>query len=86
VLTPQQRVLRARMGAHALHAQGKTNTEAARKASPQSLDYWAAKVDPDGALPEKERERRAVHARKAHMSGLALASSQARRKRAVPSE
>jgi hypothetical protein len=68
-------------GAHALDAQGKTNAEAARKRSPQSLDYWAAKVDPDGALPEQERCRRAEHARKAYMTGLALASSQARRKR-----
>jgi hypothetical protein len=80
-LTPTQRTLRARMGAHALHAQGKTNTDAARKASPQSLDYWAAKVDPDSALPEQERCRRAEHARKAYMTGLALASSQARRRR-----
>jgi hypothetical protein len=70
------------MGARALHAQGKTNTEGARKRSPQSLDYWAAKVDPDGALPEQERCRRAEHARKAHMAGLALKSSQARRKKA----
>jgi hypothetical protein len=37
-LTPEQRILRARMGAYSLHSQGKTNTEPARKASPQSLD------------------------------------------------
>ena len=80
-LTPTQRTLRARMGAHALHAQGKTNTAPARAKSPQSLDYWAAKVDPDGALPEQERLRRAEHARKAYMTGLALAWSQARRKK-----
>jgi hypothetical protein len=36
-LTPEQRVLRARMGAYALHSQGKTNTTAARRNSPQSL-------------------------------------------------
>jgi hypothetical protein len=80
-LTPTQRTLRARMGAYALHAQGKTNTEAARKASPQSLDYWAAKVDPDRALSDVERAKRAEHARKAYMTGLALASSQARSKK-----
>jgi hypothetical protein len=80
-LTPTQRTLRARMGAHALHAQGGTNTEAARKASPQSLDYWATKVDPDGVLTEAERAKRAEHARKAHMFKMALASSRARSRR-----
>jgi hypothetical protein len=79
-LTPEQRVLRARMGAHALHAQGKTTTVAARKASPQSLDYWAVKVDPDGELPDAERTRRAEHARREYMTGLALKSSKARKK------
>ena len=65
------------VGAHALHAQGKTNTAPARKASPQSLDYWAAKIDPDAALPAEERYRRAGHARKAYMYRLALKSAQA---------
>jgi hypothetical protein len=81
MLTPEQRVLRARGAAHALHAQGKTNTVAARKASPQSLDYWAAKVDPDNNLTEAERAKRAEHARKAHMLKMALASSKARARR-----
>jgi hypothetical protein len=82
VLTQEQIIMRARMGAYALHAQGKTNTEPARKASPQSLDYWAARVDPDGALSEAERAKRAAHARRSYMTGLALKSSQARRKKA----
>jgi hypothetical protein len=77
-LTPHQRKLRSRMGAAALHAQGKTNTEAARAKSPQSLAYWAAKLDPNGELPEAERLKRAEHARREHMLRLALASSRAR--------
>ena len=40
-------------------------------------------VDPEGALPEVERKRRADHARKAHMARLALRSAQARRKEAA---
>jgi hypothetical protein len=83
VLTPEQRTLRARMGAHALHAQGKTSTDAARTKSPQSLDYWANQVDPNGELPETERAKRAEHARRGYMVGLALKSSQARRKRSA---
>lgn len=38
-------------------------------------------VDPDGALPPEERARRAGHARKAYMLGLALKSSRARQAR-----
>ena len=37
-------------------------------------------VDPDCALPEVERARRAKAAMKAHMARLALASAKARRK------
>ena len=82
MLTPEQLAMRARMGAHALHAQGKTNTEPARKASPQSLEYLAAKVDPDDVLAEAERAKRAEHARRSYMVGLALKSSRARSRRA----
>lgn len=81
MLTPEQRTLRARMGAHALHAQGKTTTAAARANSPQSLDYWRRQVDPDGVLTEDERTKRAEHARRQYMSGLAFKSSRARSRR-----
>jgi hypothetical protein len=78
MLTPEQRVLRARMGGLALVAQGKTNTAPAREASPQSLDYWAGKVDPDNELREAEWLKRAEAARSQYMTGLALKSSRAR--------
>jgi hypothetical protein len=81
MLTPKQRILRARMGGHALVAQGKTNTAPARKASPQSLEYWQRDVDADNELPEAERLKRAEAARRQYMTGLALKSSRARARR-----
>jgi hypothetical protein len=81
-LTPEQRTLRARMGAYAQQAQGKTNTAPARANSPQSLTYWADQVDPAGELPEDERAKRSEAARRAYMTGLALKSSIARSRRA----
>ena len=70
------RALIARIGAHALHAAGKTNTAPGRQAFRKRFEH---QVDPDGVLPADERERRAQHALEAHMTRLALASAQARR-------
>jgi hypothetical protein len=70
-LTPEQRSLRGRIGAFALHAQGGTSTRAATTAF---LSRFESQVDPDGVLSPEERSRRALLARKAHMSRLALAS------------
>ena len=36
------------------------------------MERFRREVDPDGALPEDERERRATHAMKAHMARLSL--------------
>lgn len=74
--------MRARLAAHSLHAQHDSRelTEKARAASPGSITYWERKVDPDGALPEVERRRRAEHAKQAHFTRLALASAKARRR------
>jgi hypothetical protein len=47
------------------------------------LDRFEREVDPNGTLLPAERARRAEHARKAYMTGLALKSAQARRKRRV---
>lgn len=78
-LTPAERSLRARIAAHSLHAtvDAQEHTAPARKAF---LDRFEREVDPDGILPEAERRRRAGHARKAHFTRLALASSRARKK------
>ena len=45
--TTSDRALRARLAAHALHAQGGTNTAPARKAF---LGRFERQVDPDGTL------------------------------------
>jgi len=74
-MTPAARKLRARLAAHAMHAQGKTNTKPATQAF---LAKFEKEVDPDGKLPPEERRRRAEHARRAYMARLALKSAQAR--------
>jgi hypothetical protein len=75
-MTPAERSLRARAAAHRMHAAGKTNTKPGRDAF---LARFEREVDPDGELPEDERRRRALHARKAHMLTLAAKSSRYRR-------
>jgi hypothetical protein len=83
-LTPAQRTLRARVAAHAMHSQGKTNTASARAKFNQR---FINEVDPDRVLPEDERNRRAEHARKRYFTELALRSSTARaRAKALSSE
>ncbi len=78
-MTPAERSLRARIGAHALHSQHDSGelTSAARKAF---QDRFLRQVDPEQVLDPAERHRRAGHARKAYFTGLALKSAQARRK------
>jgi len=76
-----ERVLRARIAAHALHAglsDPVAHTLAARTAF---LSRFEREVDPDGVLEPQERARRAEHAKKAYFLKLALASSKARKKK-----
>jgi hypothetical protein len=72
------RVLRARMAAHLLHAQ--ISDEAAHTAPARAafLSRFEREVDPDGLLAPEERARRAEHAKKAYFLKLALASRKAR--------
>ena len=80
VLTPNERTLRARLAAHALHAgvDSRQHTEPARRAF---MARFEDEVDPHRTLPPAERARRAEHAKKAYFTRLALKSVQARRKR-----
>jgi len=78
-LTPKERTLRARIAAHSLHAQGRTNTGPARVAFDAR---WEREVDPDGVLSPDERSKRASHAKRAHFQRLALKSAKARRRAA----
>jgi hypothetical protein len=76
-MTPEQRSMRARIGAYSLHAKHdpRVTTEPARRAF---LSRFEREVDPEGVLPERERLRRAEYARKAYFTRLALASAKAR--------
>jgi hypothetical protein len=70
---------RARIAALLLHSKydSKELTKPARRAF---LEGFSQKVDPDGVLPEEERERRARLARRAYFARLALLSVSARAK------
>lgn len=74
-LTPEQRSLRARLAAEAMHRQGKTNTAPATAAS---LARFERQVDPNGELAPTERAKRAEHARREYYTRLAYRSSRAR--------
>lgn len=79
-LSPAERTLRARLAAHALHAQVADPSAHTAPAREAFLDRFERQVDPDGLLPEAERLRRAEHARKAYFTSLAYKSARARRK------
>ena len=76
-LTPGERVLRARLAAHSLHAQ-RDSRENTAKARATFLAKFEVQVDPDGVLPPEERNRRALSARKAYFTRLAPRSAQSR--------
>ena len=71
--------IRAKRAAHALHAKrdARETTQRAREAFRARFER---EVDPEGVLPPAERAKRAHHAFKAYMLGLAYRSAKARRK------
>ena len=85
LLSPHRRSIRARIGAHSLHAQRDSRelTAPARRAATDKLNQrLLAEIDPhNNELSDKERARRLDHARKAHFSRLALARGKGRRSR-----
>src|SRR4051794_18116385 len=72
------RILRARMAAHLLHAQVADPAKHTAPARAAFLSRFEREVDPDGVLDAADRARRAEHAKKAYFLRLALASSKAR--------
>ena len=68
-----------KIGAYALHAQGKTNTGPATEAA---MARFEKQVDPDGILSPEERAKRAAHAKNLHYMQLGRKSGIARRKKA----
>jgi hypothetical protein len=79
-LTASERRLRGIIGAYALHSRhdARETTSAARESF---LARFERDVDPAGALPRDERQRRAKAARSAYFAQLAFRSSMARAKR-----
>jgi hypothetical protein len=83
-LSPESAALRsriARMGALAQQAKYPTS-ETTRAAHKGFKAKFLRQVDPDGLLPEAERERRADAAMRLHMARLAHKSVKARQNRA----
>jgi hypothetical protein len=81
-VTPDERRLRAQIGAHEQWAREPDRTARTAKARRAFLAKLEAQVDPQGVLPPEERARRAEHLRQAHMKRMALAASRARTARA----
>ena len=75
------RVLRARMAAHLLHAQISDEAQHTAPARAAFLSRFEREVDPGGVLDPEERARRAEHAKKAYFLKLSLASRKARAKK-----
>lgn len=78
-LPPDLARLYGRIGAHVAHARhgGDAMTQKARTAF---LARFEREVDPDNQLPPEERQRRAEHARRAHMARLAAISATKRKR------
>lgn len=72
------RVLRARMAAHLLHARIADEKAHTARAREVFLSRFEREVDPEGVLDPAERAKRAEHAKKAYFLKLALASRKAR--------
>jgi len=85
-VTAAERSLRARLAAHALHAQhDPRKTTANGRAA--FLARFEREVDPDGVLEPEERRRRAEQARRAYFARLSLAAVKARQaKRAAQAQ
>lgn len=79
-MTPAQRSLRARTAAHARWSKTPDRAAATKPATDAFLARFEEQVDPDGRYDPATRRRLARSALTAHMTGLALRSSQARKK------
>ena len=78
---PAEMARRGKIGAHRLHATHDSR-ETSKPGRDAFLDRFLREVDPDGVLPETERQRRAEHARKAYFQQLARRSAVARQQAA----
>jgi hypothetical protein len=77
-LSPEQRSLRARAAAYALHAEN-DGYELTANARATFLNRFEKEVDPEGRLSVAERVRKAEFARKAYFTRLAMRSAAVRK-------
>lgn len=85
-MTPAERSLRGRKGAHMSWANTSDPAARTKPARDSFLRRFEQQVDPNNELPAAERERRAMHLRKAHMQELAARSAQKRRENRAAKE
>lgn len=78
-MTPGERAMRGRMGAHLSWANTADPAKRTKPGRDAFLARFEREVDPDNELDPAERARRATSARKAYMQQLALNSAAARR-------
>jgi hypothetical protein len=82
MLSPEERSLRARIGAHALHGTHDSR-ELTANARAGFLNKFLDQDDQASpGLPEPERLKRAEHLLRSHMQRLALRSARARARKA----
>src|SRR4051794_21012454 len=77
-LTPAQRSARARIAAHTRWAKEPDRLAATAPGRNAAFQKLLDEVDPERALPEDERLKRARNAQKAQLERIRLASSRAR--------
>jgi hypothetical protein len=82
-LTPTERKLRSSIAGNTSWANTEDPTARTAPARKAFNDRFLREVDPEGKLPEAQRQRRAEAARKAYFARLAFQSAQARRLRKV---
>lgn len=81
-MTPAQRRLRARLGGLAVHVKHDSHA-IAKRARDGFLARFEREVDPEQRLRPHERRQKALLARRAHMTRLAMRSAKVRRRRAA---
>jgi hypothetical protein len=82
-VTPEERKLRAKLGAHVSWANTADPAGRTAKARRAFEERFEKEADPDGVLPPEERARRAKHLRDAFYTRIQLKSAETRRKKAA---
>ncbi len=77
-VSPGEQSLRGRLAAHILHAR-RDSRQTTANGRAAFLARFERDVDPTGVLDPAERHRRAMQARRAYFTRLALAAVQAKR-------